>query len=821
LLTAVAVLFIVGLALVTWQWQRAVDREKAADSARRAQEITAIENARLAAEEHAASLKAKEEEGRARAALDRAKQEEKKALAEADRTKRSLEFLTSLFRVSDPLDFGGYALRSSQERGRALTAQQLLDRGSEQLVNELKDKPLVRATLLCTIGDVYRNMGLYDKAAKNLEESVRIRRKELGEKHPDYALSLFHLGWLHLDRGDYDQAEALYRKALKIQEAALPPDDPATINTRFHIGWVLGMCGEPAAEPLLRSVVAHRQKLLGPMDRETMIAKVGLAAFFIDQDRALEAFPYIVEILRFAEAQGGKNNFEAIQLFQQGMVAASLGFDAKAQKSLEGSLAVARKQLGDDHMYMALVLHELAKVLHKQGKIDEAEERLQECLKVIRNTVGMEHPRSAIAIDSMAGLLVEKKRPAEAIALYEEALKANERRFGKQNRWRFGLVMDRAALEAKHGSPENAERLAREGLALLSQGTSKQEERAASLNGVAVALARAGKRKAAEDLYKAAIELRRGLTNSRLAPFAVLLANYGDLLMDERRFSEAAVQLREAVVKGKGTDALKERSGIKIYGQLGRVESRLGNFVEAEKAFREALAQARRTPKYSGDALCDRLYDLAGALVEQGKMKEAVALLKETAPIDVNGKPTYFEGGLRYRATIHALQGETDECRETVATLLKHFNADSRRSLRLRVMRTLLLLDQPGEGDTEFKACLAVSFLTEIPKDRDARITLALALLRLGNPAESERVLNELPAEVATHFPMVGFLRAWAAFERGDKKQAERTYRDACRVLDEARVPERAMTDAIPEWHHCLEAELLRKYLERLLERAQ
>ena len=95
------------------------------------------------------------------------------------------------------------------------------------------------------------------------------------------------------------------------------------------------MYGDPAAEPLFKSVIDYRTAKLGPTHRDTIIAKGGMAAFLIDQHRHLEALPFINDIFLYAKSlEGGKNNFEALSVFQQGTVTAAMGFHAKIKNPL-------------------------------------------------------------------------------------------------------------------------------------------------------------------------------------------------------------------------------------------------------------------------------------------------------------------------------------------------------------------------------------------------------------------------------------------------------------------------------------------------------
>jgi serine/threonine protein kinase len=173
----------------------------------------ALEHEKTAKRDAIANLtKAVEKEEEAVGQRNRAEQAEQLAAAEANRAseeaataKQTLEFLVSIFEVSDP----------DKAQGRIITAREILDRGAEW-ASQLKNQPRTQAPLLGSIGNVYRNLGLYAKAEPLLRQSTEILKRELGDKHPDYATSLNDLARLYESMGDYAKAEPLYRQALKI-----------------------------------------------------------------------------------------------------------------------------------------------------------------------------------------------------------------------------------------------------------------------------------------------------------------------------------------------------------------------------------------------------------------------------------------------------------------------------------------------------------------------------------------------------------------------------------------------------------------------------
>lgn len=103
--------------------------------------------------------------------------ERAQAVRERTRTERVSDFLENLFESADP----------DESRGDDVKVREILDRGRERIADELEDEPEMRAEVLGTLGNVYKNLGLYDQArelreealATCLESSSRDRRSSL------------------------------------------------------------------------------------------------------------------------------------------------------------------------------------------------------------------------------------------------------------------------------------------------------------------------------------------------------------------------------------------------------------------------------------------------------------------------------------------------------------------------------------------------------------------------------------------------------------------------------------------------------------------
>ena len=92
-----------------------------------------------------------------------------------DRADRITEFMTNMFKVSDP----------SHSRGNDVRVREILDKASSQVLSGLDKDPLDQAQLMGVMGDVYKNLGLYPQAESLLRRALASRTKLLGDKNED------------------------------------------------------------------------------------------------------------------------------------------------------------------------------------------------------------------------------------------------------------------------------------------------------------------------------------------------------------------------------------------------------------------------------------------------------------------------------------------------------------------------------------------------------------------------------------------------------------------------------------------------------------
>jgi tetratricopeptide (TPR) repeat protein len=354
----------------------------------------------------------------------------KRAQRERDRATAVSGFLEELFAKADP----------SRSRGETITVREVLDRGRQQIAGGLQAAPETRASLMETMGRVYRSLGLYDQARPLLEESLRIRRRTSGQDPVAVSANEINLALALQEMGKKDEAEPLLHDgldSLRRQGATATLEYAAGLN---NLGGLLVQRGEPAAaEELFREALSLKQRIPGSGEEVA---------------RAYDNLGYL--------------------LYGKGDVAA-------AEPYLRKGLAMRRRLLGGEpHPDLAISLNNLASLLEAKGERSEAETLYREVLAMRRKLYGNHHPKVAQSLSNLAFVLLAEGRPAEAEPFAREALAITP----PKNPNRAVFLRHIAAALAGQGKGREAEPLAREALAIFQKAKSAPRWRAPDAESV-------------------------------------------------------------------------------------------------------------------------------------------------------------------------------------------------------------------------------------------------------------------------------------------------------------------------------------------------
>jgi eukaryotic-like serine/threonine-protein kinase len=384
-----------------------------------------------------------------------------------DRADRITEFMTDMFKVSDP----------SQARGNDVRVREILDKASSKISTGLAKDPIDQAELMQVMGDVYQNLGLYPQAESLVQHALAIRTAKLGTKNRDtlrsktsltqlmfeegkYAdaeklaretldvrtkafgpedrgtvQSMNQLGLAFNDQGRYHDAEELHRKALEIASRKFGASDPVTLKAVINLAIDLAYEGNlPAAEEQFRRVLQARLETGGPDDPDTLAAEINLGAVLLRQDRYAEAEKIYRELLQRARRVLGADH--PTTLLAMGNLGLTLSLEERhpeAEQLFRETLAIKQKKLGAEHRSTLVTAGNLADVLREEGKNAEAESLLRSTLAAERRTLGNDHSDTLATFEALGMVLAAENRSAEAERVFHEAYASRVRLLGHDN----------------------------------------------------------------------------------------------------------------------------------------------------------------------------------------------------------------------------------------------------------------------------------------------------------------------------------------------------------------------------------------------------
>ena len=333
---------------------------------------------------------------------------------ERDRANRITEFMTNMFKVTNP----------SEARGKTVTAREILDEASQDIDAGLTRDPDLQAGMMDVMGQVYDNLGLYSRAQTLLQQSVDIRRHVLGPENPDTLRSMSDLSRTLDHEGHYAEAESLIRQTLEIQRRVLGPGHPDTVWSISNLGISLTRDGRFAdAEKLLREAYVTRRRVLGAEHPQTLVSMSNLAAVLADEHQFAEAEKLLRETVEVKRRVLGPDNPDTIvSLNNLASVLNSEGKYPDALKLFQEALDIRRRVLGPEHPQTLLSMLNLADTLTKMEQYNEAESMLKQTLEIQRRVLGPEHPYTAVTTYNLGALAAHLGHPDDALALLRTAV---------------------------------------------------------------------------------------------------------------------------------------------------------------------------------------------------------------------------------------------------------------------------------------------------------------------------------------------------------------------------------------------------------------
>lgn len=466
---------------------------------------------------------------------------------ERDRADRVTDFMSGMFKISDP----------SEARGNAVTAREILDKASKEIDTGLSKDPELQTKMMDTMGSVYRNLGLYSQSQTLLSRSLDIKRSVLGARNRETLFTANRLASTLADAGQLAEAEKLLRTTVDEQRRILGPENRDTLGSMNNLATVLDEQGHYTdAEKLERQIIEIERRVLGPEHPDTLTAMSNLALDLGEEgglSKHAEAEKLSRTVLDARRRVLGPDHPDTLRSMAN--LAEELqgqgGHDAEVDALLRSVIEIDRRIVGPEHPDTLRSISALGTALDREGKLPEAEQLQHDLLETDRRVLGATHTSTLRVMINLAATLHRERKLAEAERLERETIDLYKKKFGPENPDTLITMVNLSATLQDEGKLAEAEKMERDSLEIAPRVLGSEHPAIAVLmSNLAVILDKEGHQTASEKMYRETIDFDRRVYRPGDPRTALSIYNLAGLLARQGRREEAVSSLREALENG-------------------------------------------------------------------------------------------------------------------------------------------------------------------------------------------------------------------------------------------------------------------------------
>jgi len=556
-------------------------------------------------------------------ALASTEAERERAQDERGRAEDVSDFLVDILRLPDP----------SQGNRADMNIREALANAEKTVATRFEQQPRTKATLLTTIGTVYRELGDYERAQQSLTAAVTLARTLEPRDPAELGRALNAAGELAHDKGDLDTAERNYHEALPLlhERPHRLIDESVVLNNLASMAIDRDKPAE--AEAPARAALEYRKAKYGERSRETGQSLRKLGRVLWKQGHWREAEGFIREgIAVEKEGAPGDTSWMGAALNDLHAIYQIQGNYRGSEEVLNEALAIYRATMGNEHPYTAVTLLNLGRVQGFVGEYARAEATMAEAAAIYQRQVGPEHPNYLRVLAAQAELEIQRGRFAAAERRLKALLALDARVFGPRHRDTAGHTAQLAIATRELGRPDEAVKLHLQALSIVQAIVGRDHLTNAAINrALALTYVARGSLPEAEAAAIEATRVEQLADLSDRLPAANTRSVLGWVRHAQGRDAEAAKDLVEAqrlLVQLLGAEfpdtALTEY-------RLGVVERARGEDAQALQHLAHALSVQRRLLGDEHPAVGQTLLELGDLRCASGASDAGRADLERSA----------------------------------------------------------------------------------------------------------------------------------------------------------------------------------------------
>ena len=265
---------------------------------------------------------------------------------------------------------------------------------------------------------IYREGGQWSEVLRLAEQVVEVRRRTLGEEHPDTLRSMHNLAIYSSEAGRWPEALRLTEQVVEARRRTLGEEHLDTLHSMHSLAARFSEAGRrPEALRLAEQVVEARRRTLGEEHPATLHSMHNLAIYFSEAGRRPEALQLEEQVVEARRRTQGEEHPDTLHsIHSLAVYFSKAGRGPEALRLAEQVVEARRRTLGEEHPDTLRSMHNLAIRFSEAGRRPEALRLAEQVVEARRRTLGKEHPDTLHSMHSLAARFSEAGRGPEAPA---------------------------------------------------------------------------------------------------------------------------------------------------------------------------------------------------------------------------------------------------------------------------------------------------------------------------------------------------------------------------------------------------------------------
>ncbi len=368
--------------------------------------------------------------------------------------------------------------------GFAKDAIQLLEDCVETFTAELGRSDPKTLSALTNLAVCYNDAGFLDKALPLAEEAYSIGKSVLGDDQEKLLAIMNSLGSCYEQSGKLDQALPLREQTLEVTKKVFGNEHPKTLTCLNNLGSLYFAAGKPEkALPYIEQTLETIKIVLGPEHPNTLATMNNLAALYRTLGRLEEAIPLYEETLKLRlELLGAEHPETLISMNNLAVGYRSIGDLEKALPLIQQTLEQRKVKLGVEHPDTLLTATNLGTVYLINGQTDLAIPLLNEALEFRKAKLGMDHPDTIKGMKLLGDAYLANRQSELAVSHYQDSVQHSEGKFPADDPLKLSAMMGLATALFVNKQSDQAKKLSKSVLEILSAKRQTLGKQATSLN---------------------------------------------------------------------------------------------------------------------------------------------------------------------------------------------------------------------------------------------------------------------------------------------------------------------------------------------------